>query len=206
MSRFAKESSLLSHPTQAIEARTAPPKSCLDRGEQRSNTLPARKVIPRRWMAYVPAAALHMSRHRPLPERKASWPPPARRKLYRKKYSLLSQTMDNARPIACNKPSPPITIRTMTRPWPYSKASIDLTPRTKTPCSIPALFTFGRRRLPRRKALGRFQGAYGRWNLMSNPGAFLEAVTLLQRDAPGDRKMAKELLNKVVTATIGWSG
>jgi tetratricopeptide (TPR) repeat protein len=48
------------------------------------------------------------------------------------------------------------------------------------------------------KALGRFRELAQLPGLFSNPGLFLQAVTLLQRDAPGDKARAKDLLTQVV--------
>jgi tetratricopeptide (TPR) repeat protein len=48
------------------------------------------------------------------------------------------------------------------------------------------------------KALERFQQLARVRGLLSNPGSFLAAVTLLRRDAPGDKRRAEELLTEVV--------
>jgi len=48
------------------------------------------------------------------------------------------------------------------------------------------------------KALEKFDELAHTNGLLSNPGLFLQAVTLLQRDAPGDKRRAKELLTEVV--------
>jgi tetratricopeptide (TPR) repeat protein len=49
------------------------------------------------------------------------------------------------------------------------------------------------------EALARIKG------LLSNPGLFLQAVTLLRRDAPGDRKTARTLLQEVVSRGLDGS-
>jgi len=48
------------------------------------------------------------------------------------------------------------------------------------------------------EALTQFDGLAGIAGLYSNPGMFLKAATLLQRDAPGDRAAARRLLQEVV--------
>jgi len=48
------------------------------------------------------------------------------------------------------------------------------------------------------KALERFEQLASAKGLLSNPGTFLQAVTLLERDAPGDRQRAQQLLQSVV--------
>ena len=48
------------------------------------------------------------------------------------------------------------------------------------------------------KALEAFGQLAHTVGLLSNPGWFLQAVTLLRRDAPGDKRRAKELLTEVV--------
>ncbi len=48
------------------------------------------------------------------------------------------------------------------------------------------------------KALECFDELAARKELFSNPGIFLKAVTLLQRDQPGDRAQAGQLLQQVV--------
>jgi len=47
-------------------------------------------------------------------------------------------------------------------------------------------------------ALGRFEQLADAKGLLSNPGTFLQAVTLLERNAPGDRQRAQQLLQSVV--------
>jgi tetratricopeptide (TPR) repeat protein len=48
------------------------------------------------------------------------------------------------------------------------------------------------------KALETFSELAHTNGLLSNPGLFLQAVTLLRRDAPGDKERAKSMLNMVV--------
>jgi tetratricopeptide (TPR) repeat protein len=55
------------------------------------------------------------------------------------------------------------------------------------------------------KALERFGQLADAKGLLSNPGAFLQAVTLLERDAPGDRQRAHELLQSVVRQQLAGS-
>ena len=53
------------------------------------------------------------------------------------------------------------------------------------------------------KALGRFRRLAALPGLYANPGQFLEAVTLLDRDASGDREKAREALMKVMKDGLG---
>lgn len=155
---------------------------------------PARRLIPRRWIAYAAAActllaiALYLNEQHPGPRRLAE-------NYTEKKYSLLSQTMDGStdslqQGIAAYNHKD------------YDKAlAIFETLYRSHPGNKDALLYSGIVYLRTKnydKALGRFQELADTRNLMSNPGTFLEAVTLLQRDAAGDRKIAKDLLNKVV--------
>jgi len=55
------------------------------------------------------------------------------------------------------------------------------------------------------KALGRFGQLADAKCLQSNPGYFLQAVTLLERDAPGDRQRAQQLLQSVVQQRLAGS-
>lgn len=55
------------------------------------------------------------------------------------------------------------------------------------------------------KALGRFGQLADAKGLLSNPGTFLQAVTLLERDAPGDRQRAQQLLQLVVQQQLAGS-
>jgi tetratricopeptide (TPR) repeat protein len=159
-----------------------------------SHPIPVRKLIPRKWIAYAAAACtlivviLYLNEKRPTTQRLAE-------NYTEKKYSLLSQTMDGStdslqQAIAAynNKDNDKaLTLfETLYRSHPENKDALLYS-------GIVYLRTKNYD-----KALGRFQELADTRNLMSNPGTFLEAVTLLQRDAAGDQKMAKELLNKVV--------
>ena len=55
------------------------------------------------------------------------------------------------------------------------------------------------------KALQQFDTLAGTPALYSNPGPFLKAVTLLQRDKTGDRDTARRLLQEVVTRQLDGS-
>jgi tetratricopeptide (TPR) repeat protein len=55
------------------------------------------------------------------------------------------------------------------------------------------------------KALQEFEELARTPGLISNPGLFLEAVTLLQRNAPGDKEKAKEWLTAVVQQQLDGS-
>src|SRR5579859_3690881 len=55
------------------------------------------------------------------------------------------------------------------------------------------------------QALAQFDNLAKAPGLFSNPGPFLEAITLLQRDAPGDKAAATGLLEEVVRLqSDGW--
>jgi predicted Zn-dependent protease len=53
------------------------------------------------------------------------------------------------------------------------------------------------------KALGRFSRLAALPGLYANPGLFLEAVTLMDRDGVGDKAKAKEVLEQVVRDGLG---
>lgn len=55
------------------------------------------------------------------------------------------------------------------------------------------------------KALQEFEELARTKGLISNPGLFLQAVTLLQRNAPGDKEKAKEWLTAVVQQQLDGS-
>ena len=55
------------------------------------------------------------------------------------------------------------------------------------------------------QALQQFDTLSGAPALYSNPGPFLKAVTLLQRDKTGDRETARRLLQEVVTRQLDGS-
>jgi len=55
------------------------------------------------------------------------------------------------------------------------------------------------------KALGRFGQLADTKGLLSNPGYFLQAVTLLERDAPGDKQRAQQLLQSIVHQRLAGS-
>ena len=48
-------------------------------------------------------------------------------------------------------------------------------------------------------AINEFDELSNMKELFSNPGDFLKAISLLQRNKPGDKEVAKKLLQKVVT-------
>jgi tetratricopeptide (TPR) repeat protein len=56
------------------------------------------------------------------------------------------------------------------------------------------------------KALETFSELAHTNGLLSNPGLFLQAVTLLRRDAPGDKERAKSMLNMVVQQQLDGAG
>ncbi|HWK05059.1 MAG TPA: tetratricopeptide repeat protein [Puia sp.] len=155
---------------------------------------PIRKLKIRRWIPYAVAASvllavlLYFTQNSPSPRRLAG-------EYIATKYSHLSQTMDGSvdslqQGIAAynNKDYPKalLLFASLYKAHPGNRDALKYAGivylRTKN--YVKALETF--------EELAHAQG------MLSNPGLFLQAVTLLQRNAPGDKKLAKESLETVV--------
>jgi tetratricopeptide (TPR) repeat protein len=162
-------------------------------GSQKHPAL-VKKMAIRRWLSYTGAAAvllvflLYFTEFYPSPRRMAN-------DYIEKTFSRLSQTMDGSTDslqqgiAAYNEKD-------------YGKALILFEGLYKAhPENFDALRNAGIVYLRTKnydKALEKFGKLTKVRGLLSNPGLFLQAITLLQRDAPGDKRQAKELFNVVV--------
>ncbi len=155
---------------------------------------PIRKMGDRRWMAYAVAAALllfvagYYYFNQSTPEQLA-------KKYIAGNLSQLSQTMDGSRD------SLQLGIAAYNSKE-YSKAlSMFSGVYTAHPDNVDAKKYTGLTYLMMddyTHALNTFSELAAIKGLYSNPGMFLQAVTLLQRDAQSDRSNAKQLLERVV--------
>ena len=153
-----------------------------------------KKSLTSRWIAYAAAACLVLAASVYFFEANTS-PKKLAENYIRTNYSNLSQTMD------ASHDSLQTGIEAYNNKQYDSALQLFLGVQKNDPLNSDAKKYAGLAYLQKNyydSALQQFDELANMKGLFGNPGDFLKAVTLIERDKPGDKEMAEKLLQKVV--------